>query len=250
MTDQGLQFPKFYVTAPSPCPYIEGLVERKVFTELRGPDAAALSEALGRVGFRRSQSVVYRPACESCSQCVSVRVRAGEFKISRSQKKVLRNNKDLIATVLPAEISDEQFELLQSYLAKRHSEGTMADMTKNEYRDMVESSPVSTVVVEYRRVIDKKLMAVALSDQLTDGLSMIYSFFDVDDKRRSLGTYIILDHISRAANGNQPFVYLGYWVKESSKMSYKYRFKPLEQLGPNGWFDAENSEETSQENHF
>lgn len=244
MTDQGLQFPKFYVTAPSPCPYLDGKTERKVFTELRGPDAVALNEALGRVGFRRSQSVVYRPACENCSECISVRVRAQEFTPTKSQKKVLRLNSDLLAETRPPITTDEQYDLLKEYLNTRHSDGSMADMTAEEYRDMVEASPVSTVLIEYRRVIDKQLMAVALTDELTDGLSMIYSYFSTDDPKRGLGTHIILDHISRVRQANQPHVYLGYWVKNSPKMNYKGRFKPLEKLGPNGWQDVDRTNET------
>jgi len=242
MTDQGLQFPKFYVTAPSPCPYLEGKTERKVFTELKGPDAAALNEALGRVGFRRSQSVVYRPACENCSQCVSVRVRAQDFNISRSQRKVIKNNSDLKAEIVPPQITDEQYDLLQSYLNDRHGDGTMADMTMGEFKEMVESSPVPTVLVEYRQTIDNKLVALALTDELSDGLSMVYSCFDTAVSGRSLGTYIILDHIARASISNQPYVYLGYWVQDSRKMSYKCRFKPLEKLGPNGWYDADTQD--------
>ncbi len=244
MTDQGLQFPKFYVTAPSPCPYLDGKTERKVFTELQGPDASALNEALGRVGFRRSQSVVYRPACENCSECVSVRVRTKDFAISKSQRKVLKLNSDLKAEVRPPQTTDEQYNLLTSYLAARHADGSMADMTAEEYRDMVEGSPVGTVLVEYRKAIDNTLMAVALTDELSDGLSMIYSYFNTDDPKRSLGTYIILDHIARAKHSNQPYVYLGYWVKSSPKMSYKGRFKPLEQLGPNGWNDIDRTSHT------
>ncbi len=239
MTDQGLQFPKFYVTAPSPCPYLDGHSERKVFTELKGPDAGALNEALGRVGFRRSQSVVYRPACENCSQCISVRVRAQEFKPSKSQRKVLKNNADIIATILPPLATEAQYDLLQSYLNDRHLDGTMAQMTMDEFCEMVESSPVATVLVEYRRAIDNKLMALALTDQLSDGLSMVYSCFDTKFNDRSLGTYIILDHITRAQRANQAYVYLGYWVQDSRKMSYKGRFKPLEKLGPNGWHDRD-----------
>lgn len=244
MTDQGLQFPKFYVTAPSPCPYLDGHVERKVFTELRGPDASALNEALGRVGFRRSQSVVYRPACENCAQCISVRVRANEFKISRSQRKVLKNNNDLRTEIVPPTVTDEQFSLLQTYLNDRHSDGSMADMTREEFCEMVESSPVTTVLLEYRRTIDNQLVALALTDELSDGLSMIYSCFDPADTARSFGTYIILDHIARAHHANQPYVYLGYWVKDSRKMNYKCRFKPLEKLGPNGWYDADTNDQT------
>ena len=237
MTDQGLQFPKFYVTAPSPCPYLDGKTERKVFTELRGPDAAALNEALGRVGFRRSQSVVYRPACEGCSECVSVRVRGQEFNPSRSQRRVSKLNSDVKSEIRPPQVTDEQYALLQDYLMTRHGDGTMADMTADEYKDMVETSPVSTLLVEYRRAIDGKLLAVALTDELSDGLSMIYSFFDTGETSRSLGTYLILDHIKRVAHANQPYVYLGYWVKNSPKMNYKGRFQPIERLGQNGWYE-------------
>jgi arginine-tRNA-protein transferase len=242
MTDQGLQFPKFYVTAPSPCPYIDGQVERKVFTELNGPDASSLNEALGRVGFRRSQSVVYRPACEACSACISVRVRALEHNSSKSQRRILKQNSDIKAEVKPAKVTEEQFKLLSDYLNERHKDGSMASMTIKEYADMVETSPVSTTIVEYRRVLDQKLMAVGLTDELTDGLSMVYSFFDIYETSRSLGTYIILNHIERAKIANQSFVYLGYWVSSSQKMSYKRKFKPLERLGQNGWYDIETDD--------
>lgn len=171
-------------------------------------------------------------------------MRVKDFAISRSQKKVLKLNSDLKAEVRPAQITEEQYDLLKHYLEARHSDGTMADMTEEEYRDMVEASPVSTILVEYRRAIDNKLMAVALTDELTDGLSMIYSYFDTENQKRSLGTYIILDHISRARHGNQPYVYLGYWVKESPKMSYKGRFRPLEQLGPDGWSNVPDKDQT------
>ena len=237
MTDQGLQFPKFYVTAPAPCPYLSGKVERKVFTELRGPDAPSLNEALGRVGFRRSQSVVYRPACEGCTACVSVRVRARDFTPSRSLKRIARRNTDLKSVLRPAHVTEEQYDLLRHYLNARHADGTMADMSQGEYRDMVETSPVKTALIEYRRSLDNKLMAVALTDELSDGLSMVYSFFDTSENGRSLGTYMILNHIDRAMKDGMPYVYLGYWVEGSRKMDYKRRFNPLERLGPEGWFD-------------
>lgn len=243
MTDQGLQFPKFYVTAPSPCPYLDGKVERKVFTELKGPDAAALNEALGRVGFRRSQSVVYRPACEGCSECVSVRVRVKDFRPTRSLRRVAKANTDLKSEVRPPVVTDEQYQLLANYLNTRHADGTMADMSAEEFKDMVETSPVQTVLVEYRRAIDGKLMATALTDELSDGLSMIYSFYETSEAARSLGTYLIFDHIERARRANQPYVYLGYWVKGSPKMSYKGRFRPLERLGQNGWYEITPEDE-------
>lgn len=235
MTDQGLQFPKFYVTAPSPCPYLDGKIERKVFTELKGPDASALNEALGRVGFRRSQTVVYRPACEKCNACVSVRVKVKDFSASRSQKRIIRQNTDLITHRVAPRITDEQFNLISKYLDIRHNDGSMANMTRAEYQEMVETSPVTTLIVEYRRLMDNHLVAVALSDVMDDGLSMVYSFFDPQEAKRSLGSYMILDHIEKCQSYGAPYVYLGYWVDASPKMAYKQRFKPLERLGPNGW---------------
>lgn len=236
MTDQGIQFPKFYVTAPSACPYLEGLEERKVFTELRGPDASALNEALGKVGFRRSQTVVYRPACENCSQCISVRVRCHEYEPSRSIRRIVKQNNDIVAEVRPPVATKEQYELLTRYLDTRHGDGSMAGMSYGEYQDMADTSPVQTVLVEYRHALTRELKAVALTDELSDGLSMVYSFFAPEESKRSFGTYIVHDHAVRAKASNQPYVYLGYYVKNSRKMSYKARFKPLDQLGPNGWY--------------
>ena len=142
----------------------------------------------------------------------------------------------------PARVTEEQFSLLSQYLNERHHDGSMASMTIHEYADMVETSPVSTTVIEYRRLLDQKLMAVGLTDELSDGLSMVYSFFDIKEHSRSLGTYIILNHIERAKIANQQFVYLGYWVKGSPKMDYKRRFKPLERLGQNGWYNIETDD--------
>ncbi|GAB4140033.1 MAG: arginyltransferase [Sphingomonadales bacterium] len=238
MTDQSLQFPRFFVTAPSPCPYLPGRQERKVFTELRGTDADALNEALGRVGFRRSQSVAYRPACEGCSACVSVRVVADRFRFSRSMRRVMRANSDLVATELDPIVSWEQFDLLKRYLGNRHADGGMADMDLAEYTEMVEHTPVRTKLIEYRaptRHGQDQLIAACLTDELSDGLSMVYSFYDPDATQRSLGTYLILDHIQRAVRRRQHYVFLGYWIEGSPKMAYKTRFQPLERLTAQGW---------------
>ncbi|HEY0626408.1 MAG TPA: arginyltransferase [Allosphingosinicella sp.] len=243
------RFPRFFVTTPAPCPYILGKTERKVFTELTGQHASELNDALGRIGFRRSQGVAYRPSCLDCAACISVRVVATEFEPNASQRRTLRRHADLEVTACKPWTTEEQYALLRRYLSARHPGGGMVDMDENDFADMVEQSPVKTYLIEYREPSENgrpgKLVGACLTDQQGDGLSMIYSFFDPDNaKRPGLGTYIILDHITRAAKAGLPYVYLGYWVEDSPRMSYKARFRPLERLGPNGWhrFEPEQRE--------
>ena len=235
-----VRFPRFFVTSPAPCPYLPGKSERKVFTELKGPHADELNDALGRIGFRRSQTVAYRPSCIDCQACVSVRVVASEFRPSTSQKRNLKRNGDLIATVCRPWSTAEQFELLQHYLGDRHPGGGMTNMDEIDFADMVEHTPVDSWIVEYREpTVDGsagKLVGACLTDRQGDGLSMIYSFYDPDHAaREGLGNYIILDHIQRARSLGLPFVYLGYWVDGSPRMQYKIRYRPMERLSRSGW---------------
>ncbi len=236
--------PQFYLTAPSPCPYIEGEFERKVFTHLVGDRAPELNDVLTQGGFRRSQNIAYRPACETCRACVSVRILVDEFEPPRSMRRVAARNDDLIGAIHDAEPSSEQYSLFRTYLDARHRDGGMADMTVLDYAMMVEDSHVDTRIVEYRRRGpgsfitgrgEGELIAVALTDWMSDGLSMVYSFYDPAAEHRSLGTFMILDHIARARAAGLPYVYLGYWVSGSRKMAYKVRFEPQEHLGPKGW---------------
>ncbi|OQW75452.1 MAG: arginyltransferase [Proteobacteria bacterium ST_bin13] len=234
------RFPRFFVTSPSPCPYLPGRLERKVFTELNGPHASELNDALGRIGFRRSQSVAYRPSCAGCSACVSVRVVADDFRANATQRKLIRRHSDLEISACKAWATDEQFDLLRRYLASRHPGGGMAGMDEGDYADMIEQSPVNSFVVEYREPsVDGRrgrLVGACLTDQQADGLSMIYSFFDAaHEDRPGLGNLIIIDHIRRARALGLPYVYLGYWVKGSDRMAYKTRYRPIEVLGPSGW---------------
>jgi len=244
MTHHPTDAPQFFLTAPSPCPYLPGRFERKVFTHLVGDRAPALNDILSQGGFRRSQNIAYRPACETCRSCVSVRICVDEFEPGRSFRRNLRTNEDLVGAELPAAPSSEQYSLFRRYLDSRHSDGGMVDMTMLDYAMMVEDTHVETCVIEYRRRgVDSfltgrgqgPLHAVALTDVLSDGLSMVYSFYDPDRDDRGLGTYMILDHVRRARARGLPYVYLGYWVKGSSKMDYKARFQPQEHLLPRGW---------------
>lgn len=241
MSEQGFRFPRFFVTAPAPCPYLPGRTERKVFTELRGSDAPELNEALGRIGFRRSQNVAYRPSCGECKACVSVRVVADLFEPNATQRRLLRRHADLEINACKPWSTDEQFALLTRYLAARHPGGGMSGMDSFDYADMVEQTPVTTYVVEYREPAGPdgrpgRLVGACLTDRLSDGLSMIYSFYDPErTQRRGLGTFIILDHLLRAARAGLPYVYLGYWIEGCERMSYKTRFRPIEQLTGAGW---------------
>ncbi|HEY0302325.1 MAG TPA: arginyltransferase [Rhizomicrobium sp.] len=240
MTEQhNARVPQFFLTPGGPCPYLPGRIERKVFARLSGTFAQPLSEALTHSGFRRSQSIAYRPACEGCSACVSVRILVNEFEASRSFNRTSRRNADLVRSEVVAEATREQFALLRTYLDSRHAGGGMSDMGLFDYVAMVEETPVDTQIVEYRRAsangVPGPLIACALTDVLRDGVSMVYSFFHPGEDARSLGTYMILDHIRDARSRGLPHVYLGYWVEGSEKMNYKTRFKPMEALLRDGW---------------
>lgn len=244
MTHHSTQSPQFFLTAPSPCPYVEGQFERKVFTHLVGDRASELNDLLTQGGFRRSQNIAYRPACETCRACVSVRILVDEFELSRNMKRVMARNADLVGVSHDAEPSSEQYSLFRTYLEARHKRGGMSDMTVLDYAMMVEDTHVETKIIEYRRrgpdtfITGKgvgELIGVALTDRMGDGLSMVYSFYDPKHEDRSFGTFMILDHIARARAAGLPHVYLGYWVNGSRKMGYKVRFQPQEHLGPKGW---------------
>jgi arginine-tRNA-protein transferase len=244
VTQHSRDTPQFYLTAPSPCPYLPGKEERKVFTHLVGDRAPGLNDLLTHGGFRRSQSIAYRPACETCRACVSVRVIVDEFQPSRNMRRVQERNADMVGEMRALMPTSEQYSVFRAYLDTRHRDGGMADMTVLDYAMMVEDSHVKTRLVEYRRrgpdtAINGRgsgaLLAVALTDVLSDGLSMVYSFFDPEAEARSLGTYMILDHIQRAERMGLRYVYLGYWVRGSRKMDYKGRFLPQERLMSDGW---------------
>ena len=224
----------FFLTAPSPCPYLPGRMERKVFTKLDLVDGPGLNDTLTHAGFRRSQSILYRPACERCSACKSARIVAGEFKPSRTQRRIMNRNADLLRMARPSEATPEQFALLSRYLDARHGEGDMAGMDFFDFAGMVEDGAQRTEMVEYRDA-QGVLVAAVLIDRLADGFSLVYSFFDPDLDRRSLGAFMILDHVARANEEALPYAYLGYWVHGSAKMDYKARYKPLEILDASGW---------------
>jgi arginine-tRNA-protein transferase len=230
--DANLQF--FYGTLPQPCPYLPDRMESKVVTELFGEGARSLHEGLSRAGFRRSHGLAYKPACRGCNACIPVRVPVADFHPSRSLKRVWRRNADLIASEKPALATGAQFAVFTRYQHWRHGDGGMASMDFNDYRNMVEDTPIDTMIVEFHDA-EGKLFGTSLTDRLGDGLSGVYKFFEPSEPQRSAGTYIVLWHIERARQLGLAYVYLGYWIGGCGKMSYKTRFRPIEALGPNGW---------------
>jgi len=230
---------RFFLTAPSACPYLPDRFERKVFAHLPLSEGASVNDSLTQVGFRRSQNIAYRPACEACSACVSARIPIADYVFSRSERKILSRNADIDRNLVEAEATMEQFDLLRRYLTARHADGGMAEMTWPDYVAMVEDTAVRTHVIEYRIAATDgcpgDLVACALVDVMSDGLSLVYSYYDPTLTRRSLGSFVILDHVHQATRSSQAYVYLGYWVRGSEKMDYKVRFSPIELLRPDGW---------------
>jgi len=224
----------FYRSGPLPCPYLPGRVEQQLFTDLSGPDARDRYDTLSQNGFRRSHHIAYRPSCRGCSACIPVRIVAPEFRTSPRWRRILRANADLRCQDKGIRTSDEQFDLFLRYMRSRHDGGDMARMTRHDYTEMVASSPIDTAVIEYRDG-EGELIAACLTDRTVDGFSAVYSFFDPAHHKRSLGSYIILSLIDRARIERLPYVYLGYWIEASRKMSYKRHFAPIEGYGSGGW---------------
>lgn len=229
---------QFFLTANQPCPYLPGRQERKLFTTLRGPEAKGMNDQLSLRGFRRSQSVAYRPACADCGACLSVRVPAQDYVPTASQKRIMRRNKDVERRACAPWATEEQYDLFRDYLMSRHADGGMADMDVGEFASMIEETTVKSRIIEYHDPAlgpSRSLIASCLTDIMGDGLSMVYSFFQPSVARRSLGLFMILDHIAIAREAGLPYVYLGYWVPGSSKMDYKARFTPFEYFRGGDW---------------
>ena len=246
--------PQFYVTAPQPCPYLDGRMERKLFTALQGDQAERLNDALSKQGFRRSQNVLYRPSCTECSACYSARIRVADFTPSKSQKRALRRNADLRREATSPWATEEQFALFRRYLDSRHSDGGMADMDVLEFAAMIEETRIRSRLVEYSADPEpgerrRKLTAVCLTDILDDGVSMVYSFYEPARISDSLGTFVILDHVEIAREAGLPYVYLGYWVPGSRKMGYKANFGALEVYIGGRWQPIGDPDDYSSDTH-
>lgn len=226
----------FYATGLSACPYHPERTERKIVTDLAQGDPTRYHDLLSQAGFRRSHRIAYAPACPECNACTPVRVRASEFQPNKTFRRIIRNNADLQTTPCLPQATGEQHRLFMAYQNQRHSGGDMASMSFTDYKAMIEETPIESFIYEYRNPEDR-LVAAVLIDVMMDGLSAVYSFFEADDPKRSLGTYIVLSLIDVCKQFDLPYLYLGYWISDCAKMSYKTRYQPLEAFGPNGWQD-------------
>ena len=231
----------FYTTAPMPCPYLPGRMERKVVTEIGGAEAIPFHNRLSRAGFRRSHTIAYAPVCASCTACTPIRVPVDRFTPSRTQQRALRRNAMLHGFPVPPRATPEQFNLFSAYQHARHEGGDMASMTFPDYRAMIEDTPIETFMIEFRDP-EGRLTCVALVDQLDDGLSAVYDFYDPALQHRSLGTFAVMYLISHARTMGLPYLYLGYWINESRKMAYKARFRPAQIMTRGIWHDLDLGE--------
>ena len=220
-------------TLPAPCPYLQGRIEQRLVVTLEGV-ADETFDKLSRTGFRRSHTFAYRPTCPSCTACVPIRVPTARFAPDRTQRRIVRRNADLAAVEHRADATREHYALFKAYVARRHGDGDMAQMSFGDFRSMVEDAIDPTRLIEYRGG-DGALVAAVLADRLADGISAVYSFFDPHLESRSLGAFVVLDLIERMRQEGLPFVYLGYWIADSRKMAYKSSYRPAEIMVVGAW---------------
>lgn len=224
-----------YASVPHPCSYLPGKEAVTVFADPRTAASRRLYSQLIDYGFRRSGEHIYRPGCRGCAACIAVRIPLAQFQPNRAQRRIWRHNQDLEAISIPVEHNSEHFALYQRYLAARHPGGGMDNPDPENYMSFFASREIDTALIEFR--LNGKLLAVAVTDYLEHGLSAVYTFFDPTPEHcaRSLGAHAILWQIDEARRLGLPFVYLGYWIEESPKMSYKSQYRPLEGYRDGRW---------------
>lgn len=222
-----------YATGEHPCAYLADRRARTMFVDPRQPLNSSVYSELVDQGFRRSGEYVYRPGCPECSACRSLRIPVREFSLSRRHRRCLQANSNLQVHVLPPSFKEEHFALYKRYIAARHTGSQMADPTPRQYLDFLTASWCDSLFYEFRE--DGRLLAVSAVDELTTGLSAVYTYYEPDLPRRSLGMLAILWLIQETRNLGLPYLYLGYWIPECDKMRYKSDYRPHEVFEGQGW---------------
>ena len=224
---------RVYTTFPHACSYLAEQEATTLFIDPRQTVSVDLYTQLSIMGFRRSGDHLYRPHCSRCNACVPSRVRVADFKRSRSQSRVWKRNQDLRVVEQPSIDDDEAYELYRGYIEGRHADGDMFPPDRDQYRSFLNNGLGCTRY--FRFYEEDRLIGVVVADQMLDGLSAIYTFYDPASEKRSLGTFAVLYQIEQVIREGLDYVYLGYWIQNSSKMNYKARFQPLELLQNGTW---------------
>ncbi|MBI3897051.1 MAG: arginyltransferase [Gammaproteobacteria bacterium] len=225
--------PDVFLSMPHPCSYLPGRTATTLFIDPRFPLDREGYGAFTQLGFRRSGDLVYRPHCTHCSACIPVRIPVERFVPNRSQRRVWHKNRDVVVTAKPAVFVQEHFDLYTRYQAGRHAGGGMDDPDPQKYTSFLIGRRVDTIFYEMRS--GERLLGVATVDQLNDGLSAVYTFYDPVETHRSLGTFAVMWEVQHARAQGLPWLYLGYWIAESRKMAYKVNFHPLEAYRNGDW---------------
>lgn len=242
--DQPLQKLQFYVTTGYSCGYLPNKMAQSLIAAPQHLVTAEVYSNLIDQGFRRSGKFAYRPHCENCQECVSVRIAVDEFCPSRSQKRAFKKHQNLRANIVPVDFYEEHYSLYAAYQIARHHDETKTEASEEnsveQYRNFLCQSNVESVLVEFRE--QNVLKMVSVIDIVHNGISAVYTFYDTSDTGNSYGTFNILWQAEWAKRLELPYLYLGYWIRDSQKMAYKQKFKPLEKLIHNQWIRADSSD--------
>ena len=229
-----LEQPIYMLTKQTPCPYLEGMVEKRIATDITYNKE--IHDELAINGFRRVENWMYRPVCDNCSACKSYRVIIDKFELTKSLKRINKNLNEVNYKILDNKATIEHYNLFKKYQLERHSGGSMAHMDEDDFVSMIETSPIKTLLMEFRDNF-KKLVGVILLDVNNNTLSAVYSFFEPSYSYAGLGNLMISQCLMYGKKNNYKYLYLGYYISEISSMAYKIRFKPGQILDNSEWKD-------------